>query len=64
MPIMNRPVHRGKCLFKFGRSLGRPIGSIRQTLYRIRMRLLECIERRLAGESGDSERAERAGGEA
>jgi len=31
-------------------SLGRPAGSIRQTLYRIREALLACVERRLAAE--------------
>lgn len=32
--------------------LGRPAGSIRQTLYRIRDALLACVERRLAAEGG------------
>lgn len=31
-------------------ALGRPAGSIRQTLYRIREALVECVERRLAAE--------------
>jgi len=31
-------------------TLGRPAGSIRQTLYRIREALIECVERRLAAE--------------
>ena len=31
-------------------STGRPVGSIRQTLYRIRQSLADCIERRLAGQ--------------
>jgi DNA-directed RNA polymerase specialized sigma24 family protein len=30
----------------------RPMGSVRQSLYRIRAALLACIERRLAGEVG------------
>jgi RNA polymerase sigma-70 factor (ECF subfamily) len=29
--------------------LGRPIASVQQTLYRIRMKLLECIERKMEG---------------
>ncbi len=29
--------------------LGRPIGSVQQSLYRIRMKLLECIERKMEG---------------
>ena len=33
-------------------SLGRPAGSVRQTLYRIREALLACVERRLAAEGG------------
>lgn len=31
-------------------STGRPVGSIRQTLYRIRQSLADCIQRRLAGQ--------------
>jgi len=31
-------------------SLGRPAGSVRQTLYRIREALLACVERRMAAE--------------
>jgi RNA polymerase sigma-70 factor (ECF subfamily) len=30
--------------------VSRPVGSVRQSLYRIRAALLACIERRLAGE--------------
>ena len=35
---------------EIAKSLGRPAGSIRQTLYRIREALLACVERRLAAE--------------
>jgi RNA polymerase sigma-70 factor (ECF subfamily) len=31
-------------------TLARPVGSVRQTLYRIRGALLACVERRLAAE--------------
>ena len=30
--------------------LGRPIGSVQQTLYRIRLKLLECVHRKMEGE--------------
>jgi RNA polymerase sigma-70 factor (ECF subfamily) len=29
--------------------LGRPLGSVQQTLYRIRMKLLDCVERKMEG---------------
>ena len=29
--------------------LGRPVGSVQQTLYRIRLKLLECIHRKMEG---------------
>ncbi len=30
--------------------LGRPIGSVQQSLYRIRLKLLECVRRKMEGE--------------
>jgi RNA polymerase sigma-70 factor (ECF subfamily) len=39
---------------KIGQSIGRPAGSIRQTLYRIRAALQDCIERQLALERASS----------
>jgi RNA polymerase sigma-70 factor, ECF subfamily len=35
-------------------AIGRPQGSIRQTLYRLRTVLLNCVERRLAGPAAES----------
>jgi RNA polymerase sigma-70 factor (ECF subfamily) len=35
---------------RIAESIGRPAGSIRQTLYRIRMALLDCIEGQLAAD--------------
>ena len=31
--------------------LGRPIGSVQQTLYRIRLKLLDCIRKKMEGEA-------------
>lgn len=41
----------GQSLDDISRALSRPEGSIRQTLYRIRELLLNCVERRLASEA-------------
>jgi RNA polymerase sigma-70 factor (ECF subfamily) len=38
----------GHAIERIAESIGRPVGSIRQTLYRIRGALLECIEQRLS----------------
>jgi RNA polymerase sigma-70 factor (ECF subfamily) len=38
----------GQTIELIGESIGRPAGSVRQTLYRIRAALQACIERRLA----------------
>ena len=44
----------GQSIDKIAKSIGRPAGSIRQTLYRIRAALLACIERQLATEANPS----------
>jgi RNA polymerase sigma-70 factor (ECF subfamily) len=41
----------GQTIDKIAESIGRPAGSIRQTLYRIRAALLACIEGQLTAES-------------
>jgi RNA polymerase sigma-70 factor (ECF subfamily) len=38
----------GHAIERIAEAIGRPVGSIRQTLYRIRGALLECIEQHLA----------------
>jgi RNA polymerase sigma-70 factor (ECF subfamily) len=38
----------GHAIERIAESIGRPVGSIRQTLYRIRSALLECIELQLS----------------
>ena len=40
----------GQAIDRISQSIGRPVGSIRQTLYRIRGVLLECIQRQLHGQ--------------
>ena len=40
----------GSSLEQIAATLARPVGSVRQTLYRIRGALLACIERRLTAE--------------
>ena len=44
----------GYAMERIAETVGRPAGSIRQTLYRIRAALLECIERRLSSEGAAS----------
>lgn len=40
----------GQTIEKIADSIGRPVGSVRQTLYRVRRTLLSCIESKLAME--------------
>lgn len=42
----------GQAVETISKSIGRPAGSIKQTLYRIRETLLKCVESRLLLESG------------
>jgi RNA polymerase sigma-70 factor, ECF subfamily len=44
----------GHDLDRIAETVGRPAGSIRQTLYRIRAALLDCIQRRLSSEGAAS----------
>ena len=44
----------GQAIERISESIGRPAGSIRQTLYRIRSTLLDCIERKLAAQGSSS----------
>ena len=44
----------GHAIDRIAETLGRPKGSIRQTLYRIRAALLDCIQRRLSSEGAAS----------
>jgi RNA polymerase sigma-70 factor (ECF subfamily) len=44
----------GHAIDRMAETVGRPAGSIRQTLYRIRAVLLECIQRRLSSEGAAS----------
>lgn len=42
----------GHAIESIGQMIGRPQGSIRQTLYRIRQALLDCIQSKLEAEGG------------
>ena len=44
----------GHAIDRIAETVGRSAGSIRQTLYRIRAVLLECIQRQLSSEGGAS----------
>ena len=44
----------GHAIDRIAETVGRPAGSIRQTLYRIRAALLDCIQRRLSSEGAAS----------
>ena len=44
----------GHAIDRIAETVGRSAGAIRQTLYRIRAVLLECIQRRLSSEGGAS----------
>lgn len=44
----------GHAIERIAQTVGRSAGSIRQTLYRIRAVLLECIQRQLSSEGGTS----------
>lgn len=47
--LMRRRYTDNESVTKIAESIGRPVGSIRQTLYRIRQALADCIERQLPG---------------
>lgn len=48
--LLTRRYEHGRSIRDVAESLGRPIGSITQTLHRIRKTLLECIRRTLVAE--------------
>ena len=50
--MMTRRYNQGMTVAEIAKEVARPVGSVRQALYRIRTALQECIDRRLAGERG------------